>query len=94
MRDDLAASGRRLRVLTLNLTAKSAAAADIVDYKYDTAKSSWCELTLSFDLDKKMLDMSNIIRKAAEQGVVYEVGNSDLLLVSEVDRGLLQLCTP
>ena len=44
-----------------------------MDYKYDVAKSSWCELTLSFDIAKNMVDLSNVIRKAAGQAVVHEV---------------------
>ena len=44
-----------------------------MDYKYDVDKSSWCELTLSFDIAKNMVDLSNVIRKAAGQAVVHEV---------------------
>ena len=49
--------------------------ASIVDYKFDVGKSSWCELTLSFDIAKNMVDLSNVIRKAAAQAVVHEVSN-------------------
>ena len=44
-----------------------------MDYKFDVGKSSWCELTLSFDIAKNMVDLSNVIRKAAAQAVVHEV---------------------
>lgn len=37
----------------------------IVDYEYDTAEQSWCRLTLGFDIGKKRIDMTNVLRKAA-----------------------------
>ena len=46
---------------------------NIHDYSYDTVNQSWCQLTLSFDIARKRVDMSNVIRKAAEKGVVYEI---------------------
>ena len=55
--------------------------ASIVDYKFDVAKSNWCDLTLSFDIAKNMVDLSNVIRKAAAQAVVHEVSRIDLKLI-------------
>ena len=59
--------------------------ASIVDYKFDVGKSSWCELTLSFDIAKNMVDLSNVIRKAAAQAVVHEVSN-EYFEVEEFNR--------
>jgi len=56
---------------------------NIVEYSYDTVEQSWCELTLSFDITRKRVDMSNVIRKAAEKGVVHEVKNLKRAFVLE-----------
>ena len=34
----------------------------IVEYSFDTVEQSWCELTLSFDITRKRVDMTNVIR--------------------------------
>ena len=47
-----------------------------MDYKFDVARSSWCDLTLSFDIAKNMVDLSNVIRKAAEKAIVHEVSRA------------------
>ena len=47
----------------------------ILDYTYDTQKERWCELTLSFDVSRKTVDMSNVVRKSAEKAVLHEVKN-------------------
>ena len=62
---------RRVRVLSLLTGAKSFGT--VTDYKYDTEKEQWCEVTLSFDVSMKKLDMVNIIKQSAEKGVVYQV---------------------
>ena len=47
----------------------------ILDYTYDTQKERWCELTLSFSVSRKAVDMSNIVRKSAERAVLHEIKN-------------------
>ena len=46
-----------------------------MDYIFDTKKEQWCELTLAFPVGGKNVDLSNVIRKAAEKSVLREVKN-------------------
>jgi len=64
----------------------------IVEYSFDTVEQSWCELTLSFDITRKRVDMTNVIRKAAEKGVVHEVKNLKRAFVLE-EKGEMILKT-
>jgi len=66
--------------------------ASIVDYSYDTEKQSWATLTLSFDIAKKGIDMSQVLRVAASKAVVYEVKNIKKSFVLE-DKGKMILKT-
>ena len=45
----------------------------VSDYTFDAEKESWCEITLSFDVSQKRLDMVNVIKKSAEKGVIHQV---------------------
>ena len=47
--------------------------ASLVDYAYDTANELWCELTLAFNISRKQVDMSNVLRKAAAKAVIRQV---------------------
>eukprot|EP00095_Tigriopus_kingsejongensis_P009705 maker-scaffold1466_size39939-snap-gene-0.10 protein:Tk09705 transcript:maker-scaffold1466_size39939-snap-gene-0.10-mRNA-1 annotation:"GH20789" len=49
--------------------------ATIVDYIFDTEKELWCQLSLGFEVAHKTLDMSNVVKKAAEKAVIHEVKN-------------------
>ncbi len=53
--------------------AHCAGITNITDYVYDTSKSLWCRLTLSFAVGRKSLDMSSVVRNAANAAVVREV---------------------
>ena len=53
----------------------------IVDYKFDTENELWCEISLAFDVAKKTLDMSNVIKKAAAAAVVKVSSFCSLLLL-------------
>jgi hypothetical protein len=35
----------------------------------------WCELVLAFGVNQRRIDMSNVIKKAAEKGVIHQVKN-------------------
>jgi len=35
----------------------------------------WCELILAFGVNQRRIDMSNVIKKAAEKAVIHEVKN-------------------
>lgn len=63
----------RRRATVLRLLDGRAGMANVVDYTYDTEHESWCCLTLGFDVSRKRVDMSNVLRQAASKGVVYEV---------------------
>ena len=49
--------------------------AQIHDYSYDVRKQKWCELTLSLSASRKSVDLSNVLKKAAEKAVIYEIKN-------------------
>ena len=49
--------------------------AQIHDYSYDVRKQKWCELTLSLSASRKSIDLSNVLKKAAEKAVIYEIKN-------------------
>ena len=66
--------------------------ATIADYSYDTERQSWASISLSFDIAKKRVDMSNVIRLAATKAVVYEVKNIKRAFVLE-DKGKMILKT-
>ena len=59
---------------------------NIKDYRYDTEREIWATLTLSVDISRKRVDMSQVIRKAAEDSVIYEVKNIRRAFVIE-DNG-------
>lgn len=46
---------------------------NLLDYSYDTNKELWCQLTLGFPLAQRIVDMTNIVKKAAEKAVIAEV---------------------
>ena len=91
--EDMMASGepakRRAGVLRL---AEGKGEAAIVDYSYDTEGQSWASITLSFDLSRKKVDMSNVIKLAASKAVVHEVKNIKKAFVLE-DKGKMILKT-
>ena len=57
----------------LSKAKEKEAYAEVLDYAYDTVKELWCELTLSFAIGQKNVDMSNAIKKSAEKAVLREV---------------------
>ena len=66
---------RKRRLYVRNLLQGKAGLATILDYIYDTDKEIWCELTLSFGVSRKTVDMSNVVRKSAERAVLHEIKN-------------------
>ena len=83
--DSTEAKKRRLYVK--NLLQGKSGLATILDYKYDTEKELWCELTLSFSISRKAVDMSNIIRKSAERAVLHEIKNIKRGIIVQNDKG-------
>ena len=74
------------RAAVLSLLEGGGAVASLVDYSFDTKKESWATLTLSFDIAKKRVDMSQVLRTAAGKAVVREVKNIKRAFVLE-DNG-------
>ena len=66
---------RKRRLFVRNLLQGKAGLATILDYTFDTKKELWCELTLSFEVSRKTVDMSNVIHKSAERAVLHEIKN-------------------
>jgi len=97
LNDELMSSGaparRRAKFLEDNYWKESADFARIVDYKFDTEKELWCDVTMDFDVDSKKLDLVNIIRKSAARGVLMEVKNIKKAFVIEKDGGKFALQT-
>ena len=93
-RDDSMLTGEpaRRRATVLGLVTKGAGMASIVDYSYDTEQQSWCCLTLSFSVERKRVDLANVLRQAAAKGVVHEVKNLKRAFVLE-DKGKQMLKT-
>ena len=83
--DSTEAKKRRLYVK--NLLQGKSGLATILDYKYDTEKELWCELTLSFSISRKAVDMSNIIRKSAERAVLHEIKNIKRGIIVQNEKG-------
>jgi len=92
--EDAMGSGEaaRRRADVLRLLDGRGGIGSIVDYSYDTEKESWATLTLSFDIAKKGIDMSQVLRVAASKAVVYEVKNIKKSFVLE-DKGKMILKT-
>ena len=82
---------RRIQHVT-NLLQGKATAVGIVGYDYDTEKSLWCELTLSLDIGKRSLDMSNVVKKASSSAVIKEVKNIKRAFIIK-DKGQQVLTT-
>merc|ERR1719419_283189 len=80
------------RASVLRLLEGRGGVAKIIDYCYDTEKQSWATLTLSFDIAKKRVDMSQVLRQAATKAVVHEVKNIKRSFVLE-DKGKMILKT-
>ena len=79
------------KMAVLNLSASKYAS--FVDYSYDTEKELWCDLTLAFSTDQKNVDMSNVIRRAAEKAVIREVKNISRAFLIENIKGEKVLTT-
>jgi len=92
--EDMMSSGEpaKRRAGVLRLLEGRGGVASIVDYSYDTEKQSWATVSLSFDIAKKRVDMTNVIRQAASKAVVYEVKNIKRAFVLE-DKGKMILKT-
>ena len=65
------ARGRRATVL--DLVTKAGGVANIVDYAYDTESQNWCRLTLAFPIERKRVDLANVLRQSAAKGVIHEI---------------------
>ena len=59
----------------MNLLHGKCGFAQIHDYSYDVKKERWCELTLTLSASRKSVDLSNVLKKAAERAVIYEIKN-------------------
>ena len=72
---------------------KGGSHANVVDYIFDTKKEQWCELTLAFPVGGKNVDLSNVIRKAAEKSVLREVKNISRAFLIKNDKSELVITT-
>ena len=66
---------KKRRMYVRNVLQGKAGLATILDYIYDTEKEIWCELTLSFGITRKTVDMSNVVRRSAERAILHEIKN-------------------
>ena len=82
---------QRRRLAVLNKAKEKESYAEVLDYAYDTEKEYWCELTLSFAVGQKNVDMSNAIKKSAEKAVLREVKKITraFLIKNEKDESVL-----
>ena len=60
---------------------------------YDTEKERWCELTMAFSVGQKTVDLSNVIRKAAEKAVIREVKNISRAFLIKNEKNEVVLTT-
>ena len=83
--DEAMSSGEpaKRRAAVLRLLEGRGGVASIVDYSFDTEQQSWASITLAFDIAKKRVDMSQVLRLAANKAVVYEVKNIKRAFVLE-----------
>merc|ERR1712112_798711 len=83
--EEAMASGEpaKRRAAVLRLLEGRGGVASIVDYSFDTEQQSWASITLAFDIAKKRVDMSQVLRLAANKAVVYEVKNIKRAFVLE-----------
>ncbi len=51
------------------------ACATVFDYCYDVNKELWTEITLTFGVGRRPVDMSNVVKKACNKAVIKEVKN-------------------
>lgn len=65
----------RRRASVLGLLTKGSGVAGIADYSYDTEQQAWCQLTLSFAVERKRVDLAHVLRQAAAKGVMHEIKN-------------------
>lgn len=60
--------------------------AAIEDYKYDTKKGLWCELTLVMPITKVHFDLTSVVVKQAQNAVIMETKGITRCLLNEVTR--------
>jgi len=78
---------RKRKNFVMNLLQGKCGFAQIHDYSYDVRKQKWCELTLSLSASRKSVDLSNVLKKAAEKAVIYEIKNIKRGIIGKDDRG-------
>merc|ERR1712233_19129 len=83
------AKGRRATVL--DLVTKAGGVASIVDYAYDTENENWCSLTLAFPVERKRVDLANVLRQSAAKGVIHEIKDlKKAFIMEEKGKSILQ----
>lgn len=60
----------------------------VTNYRYDTERALWCELTVALPISYRNLDMSAIIRETAERAVLWERTNIRRAIVYKKDNRL------
>ena len=66
---------RKRKNFVMNVLHGKCGFAQIADYVYDVKKEKWCELTITLSASRKSVDLSNVLKKAAEKAVIYEIKN-------------------
>ena len=87
------ADAQKRRIYVLNLLQSKGGTASVIDYTYDTESELWCEITLAFSVSQKNVDMSNVLRKAAEKAVIREVKNITRAFLIKNEKGEVVLTT-
>jgi len=78
---------RKRRNFVLNVLHGKVGFAQIHDYVYDVKKEQWCELTLSLSASRKAVDLSNVIKKAADKAVIREIKHIKRGIVGKNEKG-------
>jgi len=91
LQEELMSTGEpaKRRLHFLNNLEGACGLCQVSDYSFDTEKEQWCEVTLSFDISQKRMDMVNVIKKAAERGVIHQIKDIKKGFVIEKDGGYM-----
>ena len=64
-----------LGVFFVNLKFTYFYAFNFSNFEFVLKDELWCELVLAFGVNQRRIDMSNVIKKAADKAVIHEVKN-------------------
>lgn len=80
---------KRRKLNVLNALPKEKSIVCITDYAYDVDNELWCEIELTFPVDKSNMDLSNVFRKAASKAVIHHVRGIKRAIIIDENGGSL-----